>query len=91
MSADTTMLVIGMSAAGIPPPPCGEGMGVGVSFRGTSIVFSPTAALAHLSKTRPARVFTPPLTPPHQGEGNPSALVSDAQRATPNFVRALLG
>jgi hypothetical protein len=70
MSADTTMLVISMSAAGIPPPPCGEGMGVGVSVSATNIVFSPTAALARLSKTRRARVFTPPLTPPRQGEGD---------------------
>ena len=71
MSADATMMVIGMSAARVPPPPCGEGMGVGVSARGTSIVLRIVAAPARSSIPRPARVFTPPLTPPRQGEGNP--------------------
>jgi hypothetical protein len=70
MSADATLLDIGMSAARVPPPPCGEGMGVGVSVSATNIVFSPTAALARLSKTRRARAFTPPLTPPRQAEGD---------------------
>ena len=35
-----------------PPPPCGEGSGVGVQQR------------------HDTRGFTPPLTPPRQGEGN---------------------
>jgi hypothetical protein len=70
MSADATMEMICMCATRVPPPPCREGMGVGVSSWGTSIVWRSIAAPAHSSTPRPARVFTPPLTPPRQGEGN---------------------
>ena len=42
------------------PPPCGEGMGVGVRVE---------ACVG-------ACIFTPPLTPPRQGEGNPVERVS---------------
>ena len=69
-STNATMLVIDTGAARVPPPPCGEGSGVGVSFRGTRIVLRFIAALAHVFKTHRARVVTPPLTPPRQGEGD---------------------
>ena len=54
------------SSRQVPPPPCGEGSGVGVAQEGS---------LSHetLPITNEAflRIFTPPLTPPRQGEGNP--------------------
>jgi hypothetical protein len=67
------MALVDTRSAQISPPPCGEGMGVGVTSRRTSMVFSPTAPFAPHSKRRRARVFTPPLTPPRQGEGDSPA------------------
>ena len=70
MTADATMLVTGTSAARVPPPPCGEGMGVGVSARGTSIVLRldrGTRSLFHPT-SRPRLHPTPNPSPSRGGE-----------------------
>jgi hypothetical protein len=58
-------------AAKVSPPPCGEGMGVGVMSGATPCVWRALAARPASAIGRTSRVFTPPLTPPRQGEGNP--------------------
>jgi hypothetical protein len=45
-------------------------MGVGVTSRGTAYVWCLRAARTVFAIRRTSRGFTPPLTPPHQGEGN---------------------
>ena len=62
-----------------PPPPGGEGLGVGgachalpvriQSQHGAAQTLSPED-IVFASQKQNARVFTPPLAPPHQGEGN---------------------
>jgi hypothetical protein len=61
-------------AARISPPPCGEGSGVGVTLGETACVWrSRTTCPVSIIRST-SRVFTPPLTPPHQGEGNPGGV-----------------
>src|SRR5258708_5327986 len=64
-AADATTMSISTGAAQDSPPPCGEGLGVGVSVGGTSIVLLAPSGPAGCSIQRRPRVFTPPLTPPH--------------------------
>ena len=59
------------AACAHPPPPCGEGSGVGVTPEGDE---GDRASARHHSVQDAIvcpRIFTPPLTPPRQGEGNP--------------------
>src|SRR4029077_12476251 len=75
-----TMTLISTEAAQDSPPPMpeaclrhdGEGMGAGVSS-GTNRSNLHFASRAQSSIGCRQRGFTPPLAPPHQGEGNPIA------------------
>ena len=66
-----------VSRALYSPPPCGEGSGVGVASREAH-------AVERHARTLIPRVFTPPLTPPRQGErdracGTPGAFTAAAR------------
>jgi hypothetical protein len=56
-----------------PPPPCGEGLGVGGANAVVPLRFAPQStglwAGAPLHLASPC-AFAPPLSPPHQGEGD---------------------